>query len=480
MISHFLIGLHWLIVACLSFRVITRGRPVGVSLAWLTVIFGAPFIGATFYLFFGEKRLGRHRMARTKANAIEVAKWLKILRCEKSVIRSIVPPQDAAAESLRHHAENMTGIPALAGNAIILLDNFQAVFDSLIADIDSAKEQCHLSFFIWYESGRTDDVVEALIRAAGRGVECRALADGLGSRAFLKGTQIVRLHEAGVKLIPALPIGFLKTLFVRRDLRNHRKIVTIDNSIAYTGSQNLVDPRYFKQDSGVGEWVDAIARIQGPTVATLDAVFALDWSVENHSAFEAPPSENHGPYPGNTIVQVVPSGPDLEPEAIHQLLLAAIYSARRELILTTPYFVPEESMMTALLSAPRRGVDVTLIVPALNDSMLVRYASAAHYEALLEAGVKIALFQDGLLHTKSLTIDGSSCIFGSLNLDIRSLWLNFEISLFIYDHDFTLRLRELQKTYLKKSNMLSLEDWQQRSHQQKFAEDFFRLFGPLL
>ena len=162
------------------------------------------------------------------------------------------------------------------------------------------------------------------------------------------------------------------------------------------------------------------------------------------------------------------------------MLLAAIYSARRELILTTPYFVPEESMMTALLSAPRRGVDVTLIVPALNDSMLVRYASAAHYEALLDAGVKIALFQDGLLHTKSLTIDGSSCIFGSLNLDIRSLWLNFEISLFIYDHDFTLRLRELQKTYLKKSNMLSLNDWRKRSHQQKFAEDVFRLFAPLL
>jgi len=176
----------------------------------------------------------------------------------------------------------------------------------------------------------------------------------------------------------------------------------------------------------------------------------------------------------------VPSGPDLRPEAIHQLLLTAIYSARHDLVMTTPYFVPEESMLTALLSAALRGVDVTLIVPARNDSLLVRYASVAHFDDLMSAGARIALFNGGLLHTKSLTIDGSTSVFGSVNLDMRSLWLNFEISLLVYDPDFTGRLRTLRDVYLADSRMLDLASWRRRPAWCRFTEDACRLLGPLL
>jgi cardiolipin synthase len=264
-------------------------------------------------------------------------------------------------------------------------------------------------------------------------------------------------------------------------LRNHRKIVVIDERVAYTGSQNLVDPRFFKQEAGAGEWVDAMVRITGPVAAVLSGVFELDWSIETGHGFEPPlPINPKLPVSLGSVVQVVPSGSDLRPEAIHQLLLTAIYGARRQLIMTTPYFVPDESILTALTSAALRGVDVTLIVPAHNDSILIRYASGAFFDDLMAAGVHIALFNGGLLHTKSLTIDGEISIFGSVNLDMRSLWLNFEISLFVYDPVFTTDLMALQNRYKKDSDQLGLGVWRQRPFWRRFAEDTFRLVGPLL
>jgi cardiolipin synthase len=319
----------------------------------------------------------------------------------------------------------------------------------------------------------------------------------MGSKPFLAGEQVGRLRSAGVRFTTALPTGLLRTLFARADLRNHRKIVVIDDRIAYTGSQNLVDPRFFKQDSGVGQWVDAMARITGPAAASLDGAFRLDWSVETGVAFEPPPvhefarrpvhqpahepaRQRAAPAPPGALVQVVPSGPGRRPEAIHQLLLTAIYSARHELVMTSPYFVPDVSMLTALLSAAARGVAVTLIVPARNDSLLVRHASAATYDDLVSAGARIALFNGGLLHTTSLTIDGETSVFGSVNLDMRSLWLNFEISLLVYDRDFTARLCALQDTYLSDSDLLDLDTWRRRPAWRRLAEDTCRLLGPLL
>jgi cardiolipin synthase len=467
---------HWSIIVVLSIRVIRRRTAVGVSLAWLAVIFSIPFAGAVVYLLFGEKRLGRHRAARAAAKVGDITAWLASLAERPDA----VPPQvGSAGEPLQRHVRRVLGFPVLCGNEIDLLDDFQSIFDALVADIDAAERTCDLAFYIWHKGGRAGDVVDALVRAAGRGVRCRVMADAMGSKPFLKGDLPRRLREAGVALTVALPTGPLRTIFVRADLRNHRKIAVIDDRVAYTGSQNLVDPRYFKQGSGVGQWVDAMVRVTGPAAAALDGVFRFDWAVESGGAFEPPPAPDPGP-PDGAEVQVVPSGPGLRPEAIHQLLLTALYAARRELVLTTPYFVPDESMLTALLSAALRGVEVTLIVPARNDSLLVRYASVAHFDDLLAAGVHLALYRGGLLHTKSLAIDGQVGIFGSVNLDMRSLWLNFEISLFVYGHRFTQRLRALQDRYLEDSDRLRLDDWRRRPARRRFAEDAIRLLGPLL
>lgn len=468
---------HWVLVVTLFIRVIVMRPPVAVSVAWLAVIGGAPFVGAAAYLLFGERRLGRARAARIAEGDGDWLRW-------QSVLASAACDQvDPAAEPIRRHAERVLGFPATGRNAIALLDAFEVVFDALVADIDAAARSCHLCFYIWDDAGRSVDIADALVRAAGRGVQCRVLVDAIGSRAFLTGPTAERLRAAGVELVAALATGPLRAFFVRRDLRNHRKIVVIDSAIAYTGSQNLVDPRYFKQDAGVGAWVDAVARVTGPTATALDAVFAMDWSVEAVRPC-APPSAPMSALAvadtADAVIQVVPSGPGRRPEAIHQLLLTAIYGARRELVMTTPYFVPDESLLTAIVSAALRGVDVTLIIPAHNDSLMVRYAGAAHLDELMDAGVRIQRFEGGLLHTKSLAIDGALSIFGSVNLDMRSLWLNFEISLFVYDRAFTERLRALQDDYLRSSSALNLTTWRQRPRSRRFVENAFRLFGPLL
>jgi cardiolipin synthase len=464
----------------LSIRVIMRRLPVGVSLAWLALVLSFPFVGAIAYLFFGELRLGSQRGRRAAALHGAYQAWLDGLKRRSRVDWSGLGDEAASLGSL---AEEAIGIPALPGNALRLFGEANATFDALIADIDSARRTCHLEFYIWNGGGRADEVIEALLRASKRGVVCRVLVDAVGSKAFLRGEPVRRLRDGGVQVAEALRVSLLRMLFVRFDLRLHRKIVVIDGEIGYTGSMNLVDPRYFKQDAHVGEWIDAMARLTGPAVEALAITFLEDWELETGVGVERlrESSDVHPLKPaGPAAVQVLPSGPAVRQEAIRAVLLMAIYSARRELVLTSPYFVPDEAMLMALMSAALRGVAVTIVVPARVDSKLVALASAAFQGDLAETGVRVLLFEGGLLHTKSVTIDGRMSLFGSLNLDPRSLRLNFEITLAVYDAVFTSDLRRLQQSYIDRSKPLDLEAWRQRPGSTRLAQNAARLVGPLL
>ncbi len=464
----------------LSVRVIMRRRPVGVSLAWLMVILIFPFLGALIYLLFGELRLGSRRARRAEIIHEPYEAWLADLRGRIGDTRSAL---DHHCQPLARLTESAVGIPVFPGSELTLLDDWQQVFRALIADIDAAQRTCHMVFYIWNVGGEADEVAEALRRAVRRGVICRVLVDDVGSRPFLRSPAAEKMREAGVQLHAALPGSLLRMLLVRYDLRMHRKIVVIDGEIAYTGSLNLVDPRHFKQEAGVGEWVDAMVRIRGPAVEGLAITFLEDWELETGVGLDElrKTGDVQQPAPqGPAHLQVIPSGPAVRSEAIEEILLMAIYAAQRELVLTTPYFVPEEALRTALISAARRGVHVILIVPAKVDSLLVRLASRAFQGDLAAAGVEIRLFDAGLLHTKSITIDGQRCLFGSLNLDPRSLFLNFEITLGIYDPTFAGQLRRLQQSYIDQAEIMDLQAWQARSPLQRFTENVARLVGPLL
>jgi cardiolipin synthase len=468
---------HLVIIVLSSFRVIMVRHPVGVALAWIILIVTLPVVGAALYFIFGEKRLGKLRLQRANTLKDRYARWLERL-----------PPEIAATverddPSMNQPADVDFDTPAIAGNGLVLMDAAESILRSIIADLDRAERFCHMEFYIWNEGGTADDVCEAAIRATKRGVTCRILIDAVGSAKFLKSKSAHRLRENGVQVVAALPVGALELLRVRFDLRLHRKIVVIDNEVAYTGSFNLVDPRFFKQEVGVGEWVDAMVRIEGPIVNSLSALFLWDWEVETGQDLNAllQPRELKEARPvGPARAQMVPSGPGPFRDSGYQLLLSTIYAARRELVMTTPYFVPDESVLTALVTAARRGVSVTLIVPEKVDSTLVRYASRSFFDELLSVGVRIFQFKEGLLHTKSVTVDGHVTLFGTFNLDIRSFWLDFEVTLCVHDAAFATRLLELQQRYIAKSHPIQPQMWPNRPVRTRFAENLARLAAPLL
>ncbi len=481
LISNIPVAAHAVIIIGLSIRIIMMRRPVGVSMAWLILILALPFIGAILYLLMGELHLGSQRARRAAALRSSYEGWLQTLKQDTVNDQTKPGPE---WEPINRLAEVATGIPALAGNGLQLYDEAEGILRAIIADIDNARRTCHLEFYIWNNGGTADDVAEALIRAVNRGVTCRILVDAVGSSGFLKSTLASRLRKSRVELVAALPVGPVRTAFVRVDLRLHRKIVVIDGEVAYTGSINLVDPRYFKQEAGVGQWIDAMTRIEGPAVQVLEMLFLWDWEVETGQSISSLKNTvDLKPVPQSgtaNIVQVVPSGPGYRRDPIHQLLLTSIYAARKELVMSTPYFVPDESLLMALKSAAGRGVDVKIILPEKVDSLLVSYASRSYFDDLLSSGVRILRFQGGLLHTKSITIDGQIALFGTVNLDMRSFWLDFEVTLIVYDPDFSALLRTLQEQYIGKSDSINLNDWRKRPFRGRFVENVAQLFSPLL
>lgn len=475
-----LVLVHFAIQLLITARVVMQRRAPSETMAWIVVVFALPVGGPLLYLVLGELRLGRKRARRFTELSKPIKEWLASIPQRSQVDWSRMSEQ---FEQYAELGERTMGVPALRGNRVELIDHWNDALLRIEAEIDQARSTCHLEFYIWNNGGRVERIVEALIRARERGVVCRVLVDAIGSHRFLRSESARRMRAAGVLIQDALPGGLLRMPFVRFDLRLHRKIVVLDGRVAYTGSLNMVDPRYFKQDAGVGQWVDAVVRIEGPAVEALQLVFLADWYVETSTTLdEIKRTGDAIPQPrrGDCAVQVMPSGPDLARYAVEHVLLNAVYSARHELIMTTPYFVPSESLTLALVSAARRGVKVILVVPKLVDSLLVRYASAAFKGELLQEGVKIALFNDGLLHTKSITVDGTYCLFGSVNLDPRSFRLNFEILLAIYDQKFSERLRALQQHYIDRSELMDLETYCRRPLAKQAAENVARLLGPLL
>jgi cardiolipin synthase len=472
--------LHIVIVIGISLRVIMKRRAPGVSLAWLLLVIVLPYAGAVFYVLVGERTLGRRRERRAAALISPLQDWLERIPPAAEMVSDVVP---FAWPKLRQFVEGSVGFTAVGDNRLELIEGAHDTLKAIISDINRAHSTCDLEFYIWNRGGMADQVAEALIRAEARGVRCRVLLDSVGSGAFLRSALARRMRAGGVELVEALPVGLVRSLFVRVDLRLHRKIVVIDGAIAFTGSLNLVDPQFFKQGSGVGEWVDAMVRVTGPAVKLLELVFVCDWLIETGETLEAliPDNAEDMPAPaGQAIAQVLPSGPGYRAGTIHQLLLTAVYCARRELIMTTPYFVPDEAFVDALQAAAHRGVEVTLIVPYRIDSILVRYASRAYNDDLLRAGVRIMRFRGGLLHTKSVVVDGETTLFGTVNLDIRSLRLNFEVTMIAYDSAFGRQVRDLQLRYVEQSEPMDLERWRKRGRIGRFFENVAQLMSPLL
>ncbi|MDU7483989.1 MAG: cardiolipin synthase [Hafnia alvei] len=471
---------YWLLIASVTLRILMKRRAVPSAMAWLLIIYILPLVGIIAYLSFGELHLGKRRAERAKAMWPSTAHWLADLKSCKSIFAT---GNSEVAAPLFQLCERRQGIAGVRGNQLQLLTTSDDTLKALIRDIELARSNIEMVFYIWQPGGLADQVAESLMAAARRGVHCRLLLDSAGSVTFFRSPYPAMMRNAGVEVVEALKVNLMRVFLRRMDLRQHRKVVLIDNFIAYTGSMNLVDPRFFKQDAGVGQWIDVMARMEGPVATTMGIIFSCDWEIETGKRILPPEPEYHSlPFEeesGHTI-QIIASGPGFPDELIHQALLTSVYSAREQLIMTTPYFVPSDDLLHAICTAAQRGVDVSIIVPKKNDSMLVGWASRSFFTELLEAGVKIYQFEGGLLHTKSVLVDGQLSLVGTVNLDMRSLWLNFEITLVIDDDGFGADLACVQDDYIARSTLLDHAEWLKRPLWQRVVERLFYFFSPLL
>ncbi|MFT6986870.1 MAG: cardiolipin synthase [Psychromonas sp.] len=468
-----------------SLRVIIKRRPSGISLAWLFLIYALPLLGMVSYFIFGELHLGKKRQKRREQMGDRFHHWLHTESAENRQSKEGISP---CARSMQAFVESYTSIPMLKGNQHTLLSSTDQILLELTQQIDQAQSHCYLLFYICSEGGLVDNLLDALIKASERGVQCKLLLDSVGSHDFFKSELPFIMRRAGIEVGEALPVGAFRLLFQRQDLRMHRKLVCIDDHVAYTGSMNLVDPAYFKKGHGVGEWIDIMVRCEGPIVQLMQGLFIWDWYLETSNKMALPLSQIELPlskiarFPiiGAQNSQLIPSGPEFGKASIHQVLLSAIYEAKFSLVLTTPYFVPDESILEALQVAALRGVDVKIILPAKNDSFMVKYASRAFFDELLTAGVKIYKFHGGLLHSKTIVIDEKIALLGTVNLDRRSFWLNFEMTMLIDNDQFAGELLTIQMHYLLESDQFLLADWRKRSYLKKLLESTLYLFSPLL
>ena len=465
------------ILLALSLRILMKRRPVGVTLAWLLFLYILPVLGIGFYLLFGERYLGRLRARRAAIQFQYYSLWLqKILVTQQdlSLSNSVIRP-------VMELTRGSVGMPVITGSEWQLFTEAAAVFERLCVDINDAQETIFIEFYILESKGDVERILMALESAAVRGVSVYLMLDSVGSNRFLRSKRCNAMVANGVKILDVLHANYLRMTLRRQDLRQHRKLISIDNKIAYTGSLNLADPRHFKTKSGVGPWVDIMVRLEGDISKIIQGTLVFDWEMETGVRLEEHLQwPEFSPTSDTNLMQLLPSGPALDEEILLQVLLTAIHNAQHRITITTPYFVPDEALLQALKSTAKRGLEVTLIVPSKNDSKLAQYASRSFYDELLQAGVQIMHFNGGLLHSKIVIIDDHLVLMGSVNLDMRSLWLNFEATLMVDDDTFCQQMLTITSDYESRSHQLQRHEWQQRSHLKRIAENLAQLASPLL
>ncbi len=447
--------------------------------AWVLALLLLPGVGVILYLLVGEPRLGRRLRHRS-------AEILDLLANEaRAGCRGAAAGRDAIPERFRpafRLCEALARCPPVDGNTAWLAPDSNAAIAAMVAAIDAAESTVHLSFYIWLTDTNGLLVVEALCRAARRGVTCRVIADGIGSRPLVRSEQWRRMRDAGVRLQSALPVarGPLALLGNRVDLRNHRKIVVIDNRLTFCGSQNCADPE-FRIKARFAPWVDIMLSFEGPVVLQNQLLFAGDWMAEageDLTALLATPAPTAAPDGFPAIA--FGTGPSSPKGAMSDVFIALLGGAEREVVISTPYFVPDAPLLAALVSCARRGVETILILPARNDSWAVGAISKAHYAELLRAGVRVFEFHGGLLHAKTLVPDRAVALIGSANMDRRSIDLNFENNILLCSESIARQVRERQAAYLASATEILPETMAHRSIPRRLWENTLTMFSPVL
>jgi len=467
-----------LLLVCL--RIIFETHSSTKTLAYLLFCIFIPVIGIVFYITFGINYW------KIKVYSKKLAEDENLLKALKKNIphytQTIATTEETAG---LQHAELAAMLikdlksPLTRCNKVKLLLNGEEKFPELIACLENAKHHIHMEYYIYEQDEIGSAIIELLIKKAREGVEVRFIYDDFGSPTIKKKLE-KRMQEAGVEIYPFSKVHFY-LLANRFNYRNHRKIVIIDGQTAFTGGINVSD-KYINKKKGKLFWRDTHLRIDGPGVYYLQYLFLTDWNFCCARSLQA--SDLHFAKPvvqkDDTYVQIVGSGPDSEQPYVLFSILQAIYLAKEEILITTPYFIPGDNIMDALRIAASSGLSVKLLVPGKSDSRLVNAASKANYSSLLRAGVEIYLYQKGFVHAKTMVTDGKLSMVGTANMDYRSFDLNFEVNAIVYDVAFAEKLREVFFNDLKHAKKINEKLWENRAVYYKLADRIARLFSPAL
>lgn len=470
---------HTSAVVVFLIRILLRDNLSSAArLAWFMLMLFVPYAGVALYLLFGEISLGRtvhqrHDEIFAKLRAMAAS---SLGSCDRNLEGYVETEYQTA-----FRAASVDGFETTLGNKAELLPDAGTARSRLIEDIDHATESVQCLYYIWLDDNTGRNVAKALIRAARRGVVVHAMADGLGSRKFIRSAHWRGMRDAGVKLAVALPMKWLVNtiLFSRLDLRNHRKITVIDGCITWCGSQNCADVEFLVK-AKYAPWVDIMLRFEGPVVAQNQLLFASDWLL--NSGEEVPESFHlkTDAIEGGFSAQIFADGPTDRRGATPQLFATLLTLARNEVVISTPYFVPNATVLDALCAAAIRGAKVTMIFPKRNDSWVVAAASHGYYRRLLEHGVKLFEYRDGLLHSKTFTLDRRLALIGSTNLDLRSFDLNYENDILLRDDEITQQIYDRQQAYIAQSDPVTLQDVNGWSYPRRIWNNVVATVGPIL
>lgn len=458
------------IVATAVVVVLRENRNPIRALSWIMALIFLPIVGLVFYLFFGRSLKGMHMISR-----INKRRLLHKRSPAKVDINNLDLSPDA--RSLVKLAHNLCRSPLTVNNRIEIFTEGQAKFDALKKDLRSARTSIYVQYYIFSDDCIGQEIADILIDKARNGVTVKVIYDHVGSFSA-KGSFFRKMREGGVDTHPFFKVTFPQ-LANRINWRNHRKVVVVDSRIAYVGGMNIAD-RYVSRTSEGLAWRDTHFRLEGNVVESMLYSFAVDWNFMKKAPQLAPVKFEPAPFRNNVGIQFVTSGPVDNWDNIALCFLKAIASARKSIYIQTPYFLPTDALIHALEAAALAKVDVRIMIPLKSDSRLLSYASFSYVTQCLRAGIKVYLYNPGMLHAKCMIIDDEIVTAGSTNFDFRSFENNFECNLIIYDRGVNRMMRDIFFTDIAECSKLTLAGWRSRSIFQRLTESVVRLFSPIL
>ncbi|MFH1135836.1 MAG: cardiolipin synthase [Pseudomonadota bacterium] len=456
-------------------RILLDRRNPEATLAWILIIIFLPYLGAAAFFLLARPRLKRRTRKRWRyRNALQVS-LEKLPGAPAPDARRLIGPREG--RDIARLAGAVAETPLLPGNAMEVFIDGQKAYAAMEEALSNATRHIHLMSYIFrpdYTGTRFRDI---LTEKAWRGVKVKLLVDAFGGRHISASFIRPLLREGGELAFfsPMLP----RLSRWRPNLRNHRKILVVDGSIGFTGGLNIGN-EYQGRTARLAPWRDTHLRVEGPAVRSLQEIFIEDWLYAANEDLAEIDYFPDTPAAGPELVQVIASGPDCGDKAIHRVFFTAITEARRKIYITTPYFVPDPGMLLALKAASWRGLDVRVLLPGASDMPLVQWAGRSYYQELLEAGVTLYEHRPGVLHAKTMVVDGNWSTVGSANMDIRSFQLNFEVNVLVWGTAFAECMENIFLKDLENSRLLSLPDIEKRSLPVRMVEGVARVLSPVL